>query len=111
MPVKDRNPFGPNTVEEGKADIGVTDPFKTPVAVIKCHVCGETKHEQIETKNTPTQVLRHCKTCGNDWSCGNVGGLIPVPITDDQKMAPRTPDPEEDIPPDFRLSGTDEWFD
>lgn len=112
MPVKDRNPFAPNNAaEEGKADVGVTDPFTTPVNVVKCPVCGETKHEKIETTNTPTEVLRNCKSCGNKWSCGSVGGKHFIPITDEQKISPREPDPLDDVPDDFRMSGTDKWFD
>lgn len=110
MPVNDRNPFGPSTPEESKADIGVSDPLAKPPNVVKCPVCEESRAEQIATHNTPTQILRTCKTCGNKWSCGNVGGLIPVEHTG-QVLTPEPPDPEEDIPPDFRLSGTDEWFD
>ena len=108
MPVKDRNPFGTGTLEEGKADIGVSDPFERPQAVVKCPVCDERTPEKIGTRNTPSQILRDCKTCGNTWSCGTVGGAYMVPITEDMTR-PQIED--EDIPEDFRMSGTDRWFD
>lgn len=111
MPVKDRNPFGPNTVEEGKADVGVSDPFSKPTNVVKCAMCGEMNPEKLTSHNTPTQIIRGCKSCGNKWSCGNVGGLMPVEITEAEMMPPQAPDPAEDVPDDPRLSGTERWFD
>jgi ribosomal protein L37AE/L43A len=111
MPVKDRNPFGPNTVEEGKADVGVEDPFTKPTNVIKCPVCGEGRHEMIECGRNTMGIVRTCRTCKNVWSGGTVGGAVSAPVTDDQMMPPPAPDPEEDVPPDIRLGGSDGWWD
>ncbi len=109
MPVKDRNPFGPTLEEPSTADNGVTDPFERPQSVVKCPVCDEKDPNKIGTHNTPSQILRQCKTCGNKWSCGTVGGAYMVPIGEDD-MRPQ-PVEEPDIPDDFRLSGTEQWFD
>ncbi len=108
MPVRDRNPFGREEEEVGKADAGVSDPFGRPESVVTCPVCGEKDPSKIGTHNTPSQILRNCKVCGNRWSCGNVGGAYMVPITEEM----RRPQPEEDVeaPEDFRMSGTDRWF-
>lgn len=109
MPVKDRNPFGHTPEEPSKADSGVSDPFERPQGLVKCPVCDEKDPEKIGTQNTPTQILRTCRTCGNKWSCGNVGGAYMIPITEaDMRQQPVE---EPDIPDDFRLSGTDHWFD
>lgn len=109
MPVKDKNPFGHSTDKPSTADVGVVDPFENAQAVVQCPVCQEKAPEKIETRNTPTQILRICRTCGNKWSCGNVGGAYMVPISDDLRR-PQTEE-VEDLPDDFRMSGTDRWFD
>lgn len=108
MPVKDRNPFGPDEAAPSKADAGITDPFERPQAVVTCPVCGEKTPEKITTRNTPSQILRQCTVCGNEWSCGSVGGAYMVPITEDM-MRPAIPE-EPDTPDDVRLSGTERWF-
>lgn len=108
MPVRDKNPFGPSTEEVGKADVGVSDPFESPESVVKCPVCSEKKPEKINTRNTPTQILRICTTCGNQWSCGNVGGAYMIPISPEMRR-PQVLE-EDDVADDYRLSGTDRWF-
>jgi len=108
MPVKDRNPFGPSADAPSTADVGVADPFDRPDSVVKCPVCSERDPDKIGTQNTPTQILRNCKTCGNKWSCGNVGGAYMIPISEELRRP--APVDEDDIPDDFRLSGTDRWF-
>jgi len=112
MPVKDRNPFGESEIS--KADIGAKNPFDKHDAVVECPVCNERTPEKIGTRNTPTQILRSCRTCGNEWSCGNVGGAIMVPITNEMLRPPTGAEiaaAEPDVPEDFRLSGTESWFD
>lgn len=110
MPVKDRNPFGSSPDEQpSKADVGAPDPFDAGQGVVVCPVCKERRPEKIGTRNTPSQILRNCTTCGNQWSCGTVGGAYMVPITEDMRRPP-APE-EEDIAEDFRLSGTERWFD
>lgn len=112
MPVKDRNPFGEE--EAVGADPGGPSPFAKHDTVVECPVCNERTPEKIATRNTPTQILRHCNTCGNEWSCGSVGGLAMTPITEEMRR-PHTGSElaaaEPDMPDDFRLRGTEDWFD
>lgn len=110
MPVKDRNPFG-QEVEVGKADAGASNPFdRSP---IQCPVCQEKDPAKIGTQVTPSQTLRICNVCGNKWSCGNVGGAVMVPLAEvpeELKRPPSEAEIDNEIPEDFRLSGTDRWF-
>src|SRR5690349_8424098 len=98
MPVKDRNPFGPSEEAPSKADVGVSDPFERPQSVVKCPVCEEKNPEKIFTRNTPSQIVRRCATCSNEWSCGTVGGAYMTPITEEMMRPPVVE--EQDIPDD-----------
>jgi len=104
MPVKDRNPFGPAAVSEApvsKADVGVPDPFRVQHNVVTCPTCSEKDPSKIRTRSLPTQILRKCTTCGQEWA----GGGETAPPT-----LPRQQETEDDIPDDPRMSGTEQWF-
>lgn len=105
MPVRDRNPFGPDAAPDStvsKADAGVADPFQTPQDLVKCPTCAECVPEKIKTTTIGAQIYRTCSTCGNKWAGGSLGAAPPV--------IPGRQQEEEDIPDDPRLSGTERWF-
>jgi hypothetical protein len=72
MAVRSHNPFeeSQNNPFEQKSN-----PFEGIVGVIRCPVCQEKDADKLDNRNTPYQVIRICKTCGNQWSCGNAGGF------------------------------------
>jgi hypothetical protein len=109
MPVRDKNPWGGSDLPSDakhEAPKDLHDP--TEALVIKCPICGERTPEKIATQNTPSQILRKCKTCGNQWSCGNVGGAYEAPLGNPNPINAFVDD--EELPPDPRLSGTERWF-
>lgn len=106
MPVKDRNPFGGADEPVEGAALAERSNSSVEHGVVKCPVCDERNPSKISTRNTPSQILRTCAVCGNQWSCGTVGGAY---FGEDRHL-PQAISNDEDLPDDVRLSGTERWF-